>query len=60
MGSDSIEPVSLAPSAPIEMLYANIEHNKSSENLSLRLCYHFITRTSCISVLVTPINVCIY
>ena len=43
------------------MLYAtDILHNMQSEYITLKLCLHFITRPSCISLFATYINVCNY
>ena len=56
------ETSSALPLAPTEMLYAIMIFHVSNETLNgtLRLCLHFITRPSCISVFLTHLKVCIY
>ena len=61
MSSASLEPSSLLLPATIEMLYATDNpHNKQSEYVTLKLCLYFITRSSCISLFATYIDVCKY
>ena len=58
--SDSVTSISGAPSqfslAPVEILYVtDIEYNKESENLTLRLCLRYITHPFCVSEFVCRI-----